>query len=321
MKRILTISILALAAIFAPAVHSQSSGPTVPPPPYCTSANAGAIYTDTGTSPATVYTCSYYNLTWQWVVNPSYGGLVSYPTVPSTCSGALPVFLAGWPDTQMYICVNGVPDPVGTGIGSFTYLGTSAPSAVCSALVNNGYIATNATPQAYQCTNATGSYAWNILGGGSGCGTGTPCTIAEGGTGATTAAGALANLGAQPADLTGTADPPAQTCSVFVNYGVVAISATNLQYYCNGSSWIQFGGSSITLTTLGSSGASTLTGGVLNIPVYTGGGGSGTVNAATANQIAYYAADGTAVSGQTSVPGTAGGTGATSLKSGPRLPP
>jgi hypothetical protein len=52
------------------------------------------------------------------------------------------------------------------GVGSFTYAGTSAPSATCSALVNNGYIATNATPQAYQCSSATGSYAWNTLGGG-----------------------------------------------------------------------------------------------------------------------------------------------------------
>ena len=56
------------------------------------------------------------------------------------------------------------------GVGSFTYAGTSAPSATCSALVNNGYIATNATPQAYQCTNATGSYAWNVLGSGGGGG-------------------------------------------------------------------------------------------------------------------------------------------------------
>ena len=89
---------------------SQSSGNTPPPPPVCGSTNAGALYTDTGTSPDTVYTCSYYNLAWQWVVNPSYGGLVYYPTVPATCEGALPAFLAGWPNTNMYVCVNGFPE-------------------------------------------------------------------------------------------------------------------------------------------------------------------------------------------------------------------
>ena len=42
------------------------------------------------------------------------------------------------------------------------------------------------------------------------------------------------------------------------------------------------------------------------------GGGSGTVNTGSAGQIAYYAANGTAVSGENTVPLTAGGTGATS---------
>lgn len=56
-------------------------------------------------------------------------------------------------------------------------------------------------------------------------------------------------------------------------------------------------GSSITLTTTGTSGAATLTGSVLNIPVYSSGGGSGTVNSGTSGQLAYYAATGTAVSG------------------------
>ena len=120
MKRILTITILALAAILAQEVYSQSSGTTVPPPPYCTSSNAGAIYTDTATSPATVYTCSYYNLAWNWVVNPSYGGLVYYPTLPSTCSGYLPAFLSGWPTTKMYVCQSGIPVQINEGVTSIT---------------------------------------------------------------------------------------------------------------------------------------------------------------------------------------------------------
>ena len=119
--RIIGIAIIALIMLLCVrCAFSQTSGPTVPPPPYCTSSNAGALYTYTGTNPKTVYTCSYYNLSWQWVVNPSYGGLVYYPTLPSTCAGSLPVFLAGWPtNTKMYVCVNGFPVPVGTG-GSYT---------------------------------------------------------------------------------------------------------------------------------------------------------------------------------------------------------
>jgi hypothetical protein len=53
------------------------------------------------------------------------------------------------------------------------------------------------------------------------------------------------------------------------------------------------------LTTTGSSGAATLTNGVLNIPQYGGGTGSGTVNTGTIYGLAYYAATGTAVSGVT----------------------
>ena len=117
MKRILSALIFIVCMIFPAVVCAQSSGPTPPPPPTCSQMIAGQLYTETGTNPYTVYTCSYYNLAWQWVVNPSYGGLVYYPTVPSTCSGALPVFLAGWPNTQEYVCVNGVPEAIG-GAGS-----------------------------------------------------------------------------------------------------------------------------------------------------------------------------------------------------------
>jgi hypothetical protein len=56
----------------------------------------------------------------------------------------------------------------------------------------------------------------------------------------------------------------------------------------------------ISLTTTGTSGAASLIGNTLNIPQY--GSGSGTVNSGTANQIAYYAGTGTAVSGTTTLP-------------------
>lgn len=115
MKRIFAVLIFLGCMIFPAMVSSQTSGNTPPPPPVCGSTNAGALYTNTGTSPATVYTCSYYNLEWQWVVNPSYGGLVYYTTPPITCSGALPVFLAGWPNTLEYVCISGVPTAIGQG--------------------------------------------------------------------------------------------------------------------------------------------------------------------------------------------------------------
>ncbi|MHB1953095.1 MAG: hypothetical protein ACYCOU_05055 [Sulfobacillus sp.] len=108
-KSILAIAFFCLFATIG--AFAQSSGTTPPPPPVCGQSNAGALYTDTGTSPATIYTCSYYNLTWNWVVNPSYGGFIYYPTLPATCAGSMPVFLAGWPNTQMYLCENGVPTP------------------------------------------------------------------------------------------------------------------------------------------------------------------------------------------------------------------
>ena len=127
MKRIF-LTLMFLGCTFFPgAVQAQSSGSTPPPPPYCTSSNSGAIYTNTGTTPPTVYTCSYYNLAWQWVVNPSYGGLVYYPTVPSTCSGSLPAFLAGWPNTIMYVCANGVPEPISFTSSTVTGVTASLP--------------------------------------------------------------------------------------------------------------------------------------------------------------------------------------------------
>ena len=77
------------------------------------------------------------------------------------------------------------------------------------------------------------------------------------------------------------------------------ISGNLLQY--NGTNWVNVTPASIgavtSLTTTGTSGAATFSGGVLNIPQYSGGGGSGTVNSGTSGQVAYYATTGTAVSG------------------------
>jgi hypothetical protein len=235
MKRILTLSILALAAIFAPTVYSQSSGSTPPPPPYCTSANAGALYTNTGTSPATVYTCSYYNLVWQWVVNPSYGGLVSYPTVPATCSGSLPVFLAGWPNTQLYVCVNGVPMP--EAIGPPGPVGPSGPplnwrgnwAAYTPYARNDGFVEAGfgyVVITSYTSGATFGSLdTANSVQIATGC-AGCVCQIPQGGTGAATAAQALINLGTEQIAQGGTGCTTAQCAAKAIVDGNATNPAT-----------------------------------------------------------------------------------------------
>lgn len=58
-----------------------------------------------------------------------YGGLAYYPIVPTTCSGALPVFLAGYPTTTMYVCIQGVPTAVAGGGANITSLTGDATAA------------------------------------------------------------------------------------------------------------------------------------------------------------------------------------------------
>jgi hypothetical protein len=68
--------------------------------------------------------------------------------------------------------------------------------------------------------------------------------IQGGGTCATTAAGALANLGGQPVSFTGTADPPGQACTVSPasNLGTYATSTTDKLYQCLAGTWTLVGG-------------------------------------------------------------------------------
>lgn len=74
-------------------------------------------------------------------------------------------------------------------------------------------------------------------------------------------------------------------------------SATDTGYLTK-EDWAVFNAKqgALTLTTTGTSGAATLIGNTLNIPQYSGGGGSGTVNSGTQYRLAYYATTGTAVS-------------------------
>ena len=57
-------------------------------------------------------------------------------------------------------------------------VGSGPPVATCSAVVNNGAFYTSATLSLYQCSNATGSYAWNVVGGVFTC-TGSSCTTSN----------------------------------------------------------------------------------------------------------------------------------------------
>ena len=65
-------------------------------------------------------------------------------------------------------------------VPSFHYLtGASEPPIfTCSVSVNNGMVAVSSTPKYYQCSNVTGSYAWNAIGGGGTVGSGTAGQIA-----------------------------------------------------------------------------------------------------------------------------------------------
>ena len=78
--------------------------------------------------------------------------------------------------------------------------------------------------------------------------------------------------------VTGTVDPAGPTfpCTS-AQYGMQYTNTTsNTYFFCSSGGWETVAGTSFTLTTTGSSGAATYSGGVLNIPVYTGGGSANT---------------------------------------------
>lgn len=190
MKKIVCVAFFLLSFLSA---FAQTSGSTPPPPPVCGSTNAGQIYTNTGTSPATVYTCSYYNLAWQWIVNPSYGGLVSYPTVPATCSGSLPVFLAGWPNTLLYVCQNGIPVPMnGSALpNELTFASTGGASP---GTAYNGSSAVTISASSLGAVPLS-DFPVSVANGGTGATTFTPYAPLFGGTSSTSPMQSLSSLG------------------------------------------------------------------------------------------------------------------------------
>ena len=261
MTRIFAALIFLSCMIFPAAVYAQTSGNTPPPPPVCGSTNAGALYTNTGTSPATVYTCSYYNLAWQWVVNPSYGGLVYYPTVPSTCSGALPVFLAGWPNTQEYVCVNGAPSSIGGGTSSGVSQILAGTNVTISPTGGTGAVTINAT-------GTGGSSVWGGI-------TGTLSNQTDLQTALNGKQASGNYLTALTGDCTATGPGAvAITCTksggVAFGTGAFATIANYLTIANAASTYAPI----FTLTTTGTGGAATYSGNVLNIPQYAGGGGA-----------------------------------------------
>lgn len=83
-------------------------------------------------------------------------------------------------------------NPIAGYVQYLTYAGSGTPSAACSAFVNNGAIAINATPVAYQCSNATGSYVWSQLGSTGAIGSFVSCaTWSSGGSATWTPASAI----------------------------------------------------------------------------------------------------------------------------------
>ena len=109
--------------------------------------------------------------------------------------------------------------------GCFSYLGggcatllgvlysTAAPTYACASTVNNGYFDISAALTLYQCSNVTGPYQWNSVGGGGGGSGCSPNTIANGCTGATSVGGADVNL-AVPQSCVGAGDTvTAMLCS------------------------------------------------------------------------------------------------------------
>jgi hypothetical protein len=54
---------------------------------------------------------------------------------------------------------------VNLGAEPISLTGSSAPSSTCSSTVNNGVFYTSSAPSLYQCSNVTGVYQWNAVGG------------------------------------------------------------------------------------------------------------------------------------------------------------
>ena len=156
------------------------------------------------------------------------------------------------------------------GVGSFTYAGTSAPSATCSALVNNGYIATNATPQAYQCSNATGSYAWNVLGSGGGGGNGFPITLGSTSVAASSTTPSIAGLTLTSPTITGIGSFTGTTVTTVAAGGAVAgytVEATGLlKDSALTTAGVVTNNASGALGTVGTTGSGSVV--LLNSPVY-----------------------------------------------------
>ena len=155
-KFLLSFIFVLLATIH---VHAQSSGPNPPPPPVCSQSIAGQLYTDTTTQQ--VYSCNYYNLAWQWIEVPANGGLTSQQTPPGTCSGPLPVFVTGWPNTNLDVCINGVPTPIAAiGTLALTTTGTTGPATLSGGVLNIPQYSSGSTVYpAAGVANSTGS-AW-----------------------------------------------------------------------------------------------------------------------------------------------------------------
>lgn len=159
-----------------------------------------------------------------------------------------------------------------------------APSASCFSLAvtisSAGDISStlNASAPVFNaCTQWSGS-AWQACSSGGGGGSGTVTTVSV--ATANGVSGTVANPTTTPAiTLALGAITPTSTNGVSAATMAFVDPTSSIQTQLNGKQ------GSLTLTTTGSSGASTLTGSTLNIPQYSGGGGSGTVSGQAAGVI------------------------------------
>lgn len=88
---------------------------------------------------------------------------------PNTTGNGSNTVTIGNSSDALYLDATNLSDIFLNGLNPVTtknYSGTGTPSDPCSATQYTSVIEINSTPTSYQCSNATGSYAWNLLAGG-----------------------------------------------------------------------------------------------------------------------------------------------------------
>jgi hypothetical protein len=260
-----------------------------------------------------------------WAVNSAVGGLDSFKAYQSTNSGDTYVNASNSTghirlnyengsgvETDIYS--NGALDAAFLGTTSVKLPGLAASTGHnCLQIDNSGYITNTGAACGVSTggggtvnTGSAGQLAYYSANGTAVSGM-TVVPVTAGGTGAATAAGAMAIL------LPGVTTNGTNGLSVAGNTQLTGPLQVNGEATFSGTPAIKAPGlaaaSGYNCLQVDNTGNVTNTGSACGAG--SGGSGSGTVNAGATGQIAYYAANGAAVTGENAVPVTAGGTGAT----------